>query len=733
MHPKTPLALAILALTMSNALIHTPARAQTPPPDDTDQRATRLREITVTSTRTERPVDAVPNTVTVKSAAEIEASGARDLKDLLRNELDVTVPMGPARFTAAGSSTGRPGNEGINIRGLEGNQVLMLIDGVRVPGSFSFGAFTTGRGDFLDVDTLSSVEVLRGPASTQFGSDGLAGAISLVTLSPDDVLKGRRFGGFGRVGYASVDRSWNTTGAVAGTTGDWKGLLLLTHRAGHETDNRGDNASLDSSRTTPNPVDARSDHLLGKLSYKLNASNEFGFTADVRQRRQTTEIYSGRAPVASAATSVIDLDAKDDIERQRFAVEHRFDDLNGRWLQKARTIVYAQSAEVRQQSFEDRLSAADRTRDNRYRDRIAGLSTQAETNLTGTVQQRISYGVDASISRISALRDGTVAPFGETFPTRPFPDTRFTLAGAFAQSEIEAGRFTVIPGLRFDGYKLSPDAAGYTGGAVKSLSDHALTPRLGVIWKVQDNLAPYVQWSRGFRAPTPDQVNNGFTNVASGYTSVGNPNLKAERASSLELGLRLRFGPLRWQVSAYDNRYRDFISQQVVGGAGTPADPTVFQYINLANARIRGGEVRALWEPFDGLSLNGGFGTLRAHTTINGVKTPLDTEQPGRVSAGVNWRVGAWRLQAQWLHAEAKDASRLSTATLYAPPSYDVIDIGATWQINPTWRLIANVNNLTDAKYWRWSDVRGQTANSTTLDAYTAPGRNAQIAVRADF
>lgn len=66
-----------------------------------------LPPITVTSTRTERRADDVPNTVTVKSAAEVEASGARDLKDLLRNELDVTVRAAAPRFTAAGASTRR--------------------------------------------------------------------------------------------------------------------------------------------------------------------------------------------------------------------------------------------------------------------------------------------------------------------------------------------------------------------------------------------------------------------------------------------------------------------------------------------------------------------------------------------------------------------------------------------------------------------------------------------------
>ena len=73
----------------------------------------------------------------------------------------MSVRAAPARFTAAGSATGRAGNEGINIRGLEGNQVMILVDGVRIPNSFSFGSFATGRGDFLNVVGVKAVEVLR--------------------------------------------------------------------------------------------------------------------------------------------------------------------------------------------------------------------------------------------------------------------------------------------------------------------------------------------------------------------------------------------------------------------------------------------------------------------------------------------------------------------------------------------------------------------------------------------
>jgi hemoglobin/transferrin/lactoferrin receptor protein len=759
----TPVA---LALAFAWGLAPRPTTAQTAPapnapaapataasaPTSAPTSATRLPALTNTATRTERRVDDVPATVTVVPAAEIDARGARDIKELFRHEVDVSVRAAPPRFGLAAGTSGRAGVEGINIRGLEGNQVLMLVDGIRVPGSYSFGALATGRGDYLALEATAGAEVLRGPASTSFGSDGLAGALSLRTLQPADVLGEKQgHGGFVRLGGSQLDDSALVTGAVAGRSGAWEGLLLLSHREGHESDTQGRNEAQNSTRTAPNPLRYEQQVLLAQLGWRVAPAQRLGATLEVLQRRVSTEVYSGRAvapaaPATPAATAVIDLDARDRTERQRLSLEHRYDDLNGRWAQKALTRLYVQDGQTRQFAAEDRYTSADRTRDSRYRERVLGLSTQLESTPAGALNQRISYGLDFSRTRITALRDGTPnpsapPPFGETFPVRPFPDTDHDLAGAYLQSEIEMpgseGRLTLIPGLRYDHYRLAPEAAGYSGEVV-SLAGDALTPRLGAVWRLAPAFAPYAQWSQGFRAPAPGQVNNGFTNVASGYRSVGNPHLQPEKARSLELGLRgaaaLGGGQLSWQLAGYDNRYRDFISQEAVGGSGTAADPTVFQFINLAQARIRGLELRGEWQGGP-LAVTLASALTRGTSTRAGLEEPLDSVDPARTALGLRWTSGAWQWRADVLHAQGKAASRIRSTTpaAFAPGRYTVLDLGLRWQTAPGWALTAQLNNATDATYWRWSDVRGLADNSTVKDAYTAPGRHLQVALRHDF
>ncbi len=732
----TPVA---LALSLAFPLASLPAFAQTAPASTTAPAAgnpQQLGELTVSATRTERSVDAVPNTVTVKNRQQLDRRDARDLKDLLSDEVDIDVTAMSARFTAAGASTGRGGNEGINIRGLEGNRVLMMIDGIRLPQRFAFGAFASGRADFVDLNSLSSVEVLRGPTSTSYGSDGLAGALSLRTLSPEDLLvNGKTFAGFARLGAMSVDDSKQASAAVAFGAGDWSSLVQASVRRGHETRTQGDNGVANVNRTKANPADIDSNSVMAKLAYRVNANHRLMGTLEYRERKIDTDVLSGiAAPPANGTalpgTAVIGLTGHDKSDRTRFSIEHRYEDLNATWLQQATTHVYVQDSETRQFSYEDRNTAADRTRLGTYKERLIGVSSQAQTQLAN---QRLSYGVDLSRNTIEGVRDGTVPPAGETFPSKPFPDTTYTLAGAFVQDEIEAGDFSIIPALRFEHYKLDPKAAGYAGTIV-SLSDQAVTPRLGLIWRASPLVQPYAQWSKGFRAPTPDQVNNGFSNPTQFYQSIGNPDLKAEHANSVEVGLRGKLmETLRWQLSAYDNRYKDFISQEVVRGSGRPGDPLIFQYVNLADARIKGVEARIVWDLMPGLNLNASVAKSRGHSTENGVETPLDSVQPLRGKVGARYETGPWSLDATWVHSSGKKPSDVSTAGWYTPKKYDVVDLGGAYRFDKTYSISTYVTNLFDRKYWRWSDVTGIAATSPVLDSYTAPGRAFQVTLRADF
>lgn len=698
--------------------------------------ASTLSDVTVSATRTVRQVDDVPSSVSVITDATIQKEGARNLKEAFRHELDVTVPVGPTRFGVGGAPTGRGGQEGVNIRGLGGNQVLMLVDGIRIPNGFTFGPFSTGRGDFLDIDGLKSVEILRGPASTQYGSDGLAGAVTFKTLDPSDVLaRGQSVGGFARVGYASIDQAGSGTLAVAGKNEKWQAMVLGSYRQGHESSNKATNNDKSVDRTTPNPVDYSSRYLLSKAILTINPAQQLGLTVESQRRSQKTNVFSAIAAAPQPPRSITGLTAQDTIERDRLSLEHRYNDLNAAWIQSAETRLYWQDAKVNQYATEQRRRAPERIRDNTFRTQVVGLATQFQTNLTGWVNQRLSYGLDLSQAKISALRDGTYPPYASKFPSKPFPDTLNTLAGAFLQSEIELGTVSVIPGVRFDRYVIDPSDKGYENMSLSQLSGQAVTPRIGAVWRLASGFSPYAQLARGFRAPTPDQVNNGFANLASGYTSIGNSELKPEYADSLEIGFRGKSHGFRYSLAGFENRYQNFISQEVIGGGGRPTNPTIYQYVNLANAKIQGIVAQVELKVGQRWTVQTGAAYLKGDSQSNGVRTPINSVQPFKAMLGLQYDAGEWGGQATVLYSAAKDPSRiaLGRTSQFATPNYTVLDLGVYWKPSPNLTLNANVNNVLDTKYWRWSDVSGLTENSRIADAYTAAGRSVQVSMRYDF
>lgn len=98
--------------------------------------------------------------------------------------------------------------------------------------------------------------------------------------------------------------------------------------------------------------------------------------------------------------------------------------------------------------------------------------------------------------------------------------------------------------------------------------------------------------------------------------------------------------------------------------------------------------------------------------------------------------MGDWKLGAVVAHTMKKSTSDINYANLanqFAPPSSTTLDLRASWQVSKATRLSAAIHNVTDRKYWEWTNVVGVAANSPVLDAYTAPGRSFSVALVTDF
>ena len=724
------------ALGLALAATATPVFAQD---NDGDYWAARKNQIVVTATRTAVKAEDIPLTVTVKSDEQIADELVTDIRDLVRFEPGVSVQRQPARFGAALGATGRAGNDSFNIRGIGGNRVLIQVDGVRVPDGFSFGAQASGRGDYVDLGLIKSVEILRGPSSALYGSDGLAGAVSFITADPADfVEEGNSVGGLLRAAYGSADKEFSETAILAGRSGDWSAMAAYTRRDYQELDNQGTVGGTGAARTRPNPQDGRSDAALARLVYDPANGHKLRLTGEYLDTHLYTNGLSG------LSASVDRLEGFDSGTRKRVSLDWSWEGEGA--IDFARVGLYWQDGEDRQYTEEDRTTLPDRTRLNTFENRVFGASADARADFTtGAITHRLVFGGDVSQTRQRGLRGGTVPPAGETYPTRAFPSTDFTRAGLFVGDEIAIadGRLLLYPALRFDWYDLSPDNDPLLPTFAGAKQDGSrLSPKFGAVWKITDQVRLFANYATGFKAPEPGQVNQFFENLTSpffSYRSIPNPDLGPERSESDEGGIRFASDAVSLDVTGFSARYKDFISQEQIGGAGTVANPILYQFVNLDRVRVKGAEAR-----FEGRASSGLYATLALSYAKGDVidpaggRTPLSTIDPLKLVAGVGYREAQGRFGGQVImtHSARVSASRttgICTPDCFRPDAFTIVDATAFARIVDGLTLRAGVFNILDNKYAWWSDVRGLASTSTVTDAYTQPGRNASVSLSFRF
>lgn len=710
-----------------------------------------LKEVVISGSRSERVLADVPASVDVLSGEDLNPAVVQDIRDLIRDTPNVSVKRAPQRFGGVNTSTGRDGNAGFNIRGLEGNRVLLTVDGVRMPREMSSGTLGSalfGR-DYFDLGLISRVEILRGGSSALYGSDGLAGMVAMFTTEPQDLLKsGQTLGGRALASYSSEDGMKRIGATVAGKPSDTVQWLFGANvTRSKELDNMGANESLNSTRTAPNPQKDHQAALLGKVVLTPGGGQKHTFTVEHVDKSGEVEAFSGRARTTgrTPATSwdVTDLDGTSEAVRSRLSWDGRFK-LGSAWADEVRAMVALQKSDSREVTLERRTNLSNvvlplRSRDVTYKENLVQAVLQAEKTwpLADGWSNKLVYGVDVSSTRMDNLVTGTEPPSYETYPLKRFPKTTEKQTALFVQSEMAHDRWSIIPALRYDRFQLDATKDALYPLNPASLTDGKLSPKLGAIFRATDAVSLYGNLASGFKSPGAAQLNSFFENVTGFYKTIPNPNLKPETSRTLELGLRGEAGIVQWDAAAFHGRYKDFIEELVqVSGTGSSTSPLVYQAVNRQSVRISGFEVKGSvrLSPITGLKF--ALGQTQGRDTAT--NKPLNSVNPRKFMVGVDHKVGSWDLGATLTHVAAKSASDIDNtltggATQFATPAYTTVDLKASWQIKKGTRLTAVIHNLTNRKYWEWTNVRGIASNSAVLDSYTAPGRSFSVALVTDF
>src|SRR5690606_24672857 len=111
------------------------------------------------------------------------------------------------------NGNGRFGISDFTVRGVSGSRVKVLVDNVEQPAGYNPGADQMRKySNGVEVDTLTAVEVSKGPGSSLYGSDAIGGTVLLRTKNPEDVLQtGKNNHLAVKTGYASDSDQYKAT------------------------------------------------------------------------------------------------------------------------------------------------------------------------------------------------------------------------------------------------------------------------------------------------------------------------------------------------------------------------------------------------------------------------------------------------------------------------------------------------------------------------------------------
>lgn len=709
--------------------------------------------ITVTGTRTPRPLLDSPSSITVIDSEQIDRQVIRDIRDLVRYEPGVSVGRNPTRF----------GNQDFDIRGIGGNRVLLQVDGVRVPDNY------VGRGrDFFDLETIERVEIIKGPASALYGSDAIGGVVSFLTKDPEDYLNtfNNLLYSSAKTTYGSSDESISTTGVVAAEdrAGRVQGSLAVTSFDGAEFKNEGN--------VRANPQDINDLSLIAKIVYNFNDSNSLKLTGELFDSETETDVVSERGTtpfdVSNPPFFVFfereEVEAEDTRERRRISLNYSYDRPDASWLQAINVNFYYQDAQIEEDKFSagvqqditpfgpPAFTPVTREEENRFEQDVLGGDLQLESNFTtGAIAHRLVYGLEifnTSTSRprdntLTNLTDGSISKFvvGEEFPNKTFPDTETLRAAVYLQDEIELGKVTLIPGLRWDYYSLTANEdddfarINVDNFEVEDIDESAFSPKIGIVYKPVQELSLYAQYARGFRSPPYDDANIGFTNFAFGYTVLPNADLEPETSDSFEIGFRGSYRTIDFSLAGFYNSYDNFIDTVSIGTRSSDGF-SQFQSRNIEQAEIYGVEAQAEYffsSSREGLSLIGSFALAEGNNTSEDETVPLNSVNPLEAIVGLRYRASENRWGTELIATLVGEKTRVDGDDLFTPDGYFTLDLIGYYSVSDHVSINIGLFNIFSEEYFVWSDVQGLTEDNNDLDRFSQPAFNAAASIRVRF
>lgn len=529
-----------------------------------------LEEVIVTATRNERTLGALPMPVTIVPQSQIKTMGSLRLNDVLAEQTGLAVVP---QVNGQGS--------GLQLQGFNPDYTLILIDGEPLIGRYT-GSLELSR---ITVGNIKQVEIVKGPSSSLYGSDALAGVVNIITNRPQ-----------GTRGSLNSRYGTNNTYDLSGDYSKVIGRLgIYTFVNWYSTD--GYDLSPENFGKTVSPFRNYTGNV--KVTYKLGSRTEISFSGRYFDEKQNFNYEVTTANAERIRTSGNGTTRDWSLNP---VVVHRF---SNRLKTTARFYATHYQTETRlNNEATDTLYYKDDFKQTFLRPELNGEYYFNDKNI-------LTVGAGEIFETVQTSRYGDEAVRRQ--------ETRY----AFFQEEwLPLKRLSIIAGGRYDN--------NTTYGT-------QFSPKLSTRYELNDKITLKASFGVGFKSPDFRQLYFNFNNSAGGgYSVLGTEvvgdrlsqlqsqgqiqtylydpavigKLQAETSRAFNLGARTILGSLVAELNFFYNSIDNLIETQVV--AITTSNQSIYSYRNIKRAYTQGLESNFTYPVSKKLSLSVGYQLLYA-------------------------------------------------------------------------------------------------------------------------
>ncbi|MGE5350612.1 MAG: TonB-dependent receptor plug domain-containing protein [Acidobacteriota bacterium] len=644
MHKFTICFLTLFSLLCQNAILRASGN-----PDSL--KTYNLKGVVVTASRTATPIKETASSITVIGEDEIKNSGKVSLSEILSNVAGLSVVR-----------QGGPGGlSGIFMRGANPEQTLFLIDGVAVndPSSLS-NSYDMSN---FPLDNIERIEVLRGPQSTLYGSEAMAGVISIFTKK-----------GSGKPNYSlSLEGgSYDTYKGNASLNGS---LSFIDYSLGYSRYDTKGFSSADEKYGNSEKDGNLNNSLFSRVGMKFsdNFSLDFMFNYTKAKTGLDQNEMKGDDPNFTY-----------NLEESFFKSSGSLLSFNGKWKQSlsASLMRHISHAVDQTDSLRPLTSSVAYFNGTRIK-----LDWQNEVKLYE--KNILVFGLESDFEKANTEYNSTSewGPFSSALSSKMLNTSGMYLE---QQLNIQDALFMSL-GARYDYHE-----------KFGSVVTYRIAPAYFINATSTKLKATY---ATGFKSPSLYYLYD---------PTFGNPALKPEKSKGFDMGFEQYFmnNKVTAGVTYFNNTFSDLIGYD-----------NSFKTINIAKAEANG------WELFLSASsvynFNFGFNysyTLSRDKSSESLEKDMQLLRRPKNKFGLNagYEFNKAKLNLEVLNVGEREDKDFTLFTRVPLKSYTLVNLAASYDINPLLKVYGRVDNMLNTKY-------------EEVLFYGTPGRSAYIGLKLNF